>query len=343
MSFELPRSLRALTPHVHVWLPDGHATWGMANCVLVSGEGSALLVDTPYTADMTRHLLRLAAGVLAPGTHIETVVNTHGNGDHSYGNALFAADPAAPDRPSAEIVSTEANGVHLCAEPSPADLAGLVATTDPDTTLGAYFLRHFGRYGDFGVSDIVPPTRTFSGQLDLDVGGVAVQLIEVGPAHTTGDLIVNLPDDGVVCAGDVLFCDDHPVHWAGPLDEVHRATLRVLECDPRMIVPGHGPVMTPADVRVYADYLLELRDRIHAAHRAGRPIGDIAAELIATDTRPHWGLTERMAILASIEYRALDGDDTPPDLIGLVGFAAGLAAPAGRASGPSTEAVLPPV
>jgi cyclase len=343
MSFELPRSLRALAPHIHAWLPDGHATWGLANCVLVTGQGTALLVDTPYTADMTRHLIRLASGLLAPGTHIETVVNTHGNGDHSYGNALFTADPETPERPAAEIISTDANGVHLCAEPSPAALAGLVRDSDPDTHLGAYFKRHFGRYGDFGVADVVPPTRTFSGQLDLDVGGVAVQLIEVGPAHTTGDLIVNLPDEGVVCAGDVLFCDDHPVHWAGPLDEVHRATLRILECDPRIVVPGHGPLMTPADVRVYADYLLELRDRIGAAHAAGRPVADISAELIATDTRPHWGLTERMAILAAVEYRALDGDRTTPDLIRLVDFAAGLVAPAAPASGASTAAAVPPV
>jgi cyclase len=359
MSFELPRSLRALTPHVYVWLPDGHATWGMANCVLIAGEGSALLVDTPYTARMTRHLQRLAADVLPPGTHIDTVVNTHGNGDHSYGNALFADDfadssasSASSDRaalsgpglrPAAEIISTDANGDHLCAEPGPAALAGLVAGSDPDTALGGYLRRHFGRFGDFGVAEIVPPTRTFSGRLDLDIGGVAVQLIEVGPAHTAGDLIVNLPEEGVVCAGDVVFCDDHPVHWAGPIEEIHRATLRVLECEPRVVVPGHGPVMTPADVRAYADYLLELRTRVHAAHTAGRPVADISAELIATDTRPHWGLTERMGILASIEYRALDGDDTPPDLIRLVDFAAGLIAHAAPAADATAAAALPPV
>jgi len=343
MSFELPRSLRALTPTVYGWLPNGHATWGMANCVLIAGEGTALLVDTPYTAQMTRHLQRLAADVLPPGTHIDTVVNTHGNGDHSYGNALFAADPDAPERPAAEIISTDANGDHLCAEPAPAALAGLVADSDPDSVLGGYLRRHFGRFGDFGVSRIVPPTRTFSGQLDLDVGGVAVQLIEVGPAHTAGDLIVNLPDEGIVCAGDVVFCEDHPVHWAGPIEKIHRATMRVLECEPRVVVPGHGPAMTPADVRGYADYLLELRTRIHAAHTAGRPVADISAELIATDTRPHWGLTERMGILASIEYRALDGDDAPPDLIRLVDFAAGLIARATPAADATAAAALPPV
>jgi glyoxylase-like metal-dependent hydrolase (beta-lactamase superfamily II) len=322
MSIPLPRGLRELTPRVHVWLPDGHATWGMANCVLVTGQDTALLVDTPYTADMTRHLRELAEQVLPAGTAIDTVVNTHGNGDHSYGNALF---------PAAQIIGTEANAHHLCAEPAPAELAHLVSSSDPDTPLGAYVRRHFGRYGDFGGIPVTPPNRTFSGELTLDVGGVTVRLLEVGPAHTVGDLIVHLPDEGIVCTGDVVFSDDHPVHWAGPIEQIHRATLRVLECDPRLVVAGHGPVMTPADVRVYADYLLELRGAIHAGHAAGRPLTEVSAELIDGDSRPHWGLTERMAILAAIEYRALDGASTPPDLLHLVDFAAGFTVPAGGA------------
>ncbi|MFI0718467.1 MBL fold metallo-hydrolase [Streptomyces sp. NPDC021224] len=333
MSFPLPHALRSLTPHVHAWLPDGHATWGMANCVVVTGRGTgpgpgtALLVDTPYTADMTRQLQRLVAGLGDGGAGgdgylVRTVVNTHGNGDHSYGNGLF---------PGADVVATDANGEHLCAEPEPAVLAGLVAAADPATPIGAYMRRHFARYGDFGGVTPLHPNRTFSGELDLDVDGVAVRLIEVGPAHTAGDLIVHLPQEGVVCAGDVVFNEDHPVHWAGPLESVHAACARILECDPRIVVPGHGPVMTPADVRRYADYLLDLREVIHRGHAAGRPLPVLAADLLAADPYPQWGLNERMAILAAVEYRALDGVTDRADLVALVGLAAGFATATGTA------------
>lgn len=129
MNTPLPHALRALTPNVHAWLPDGHATWGMANCVVVTGRtagsGAALLVDTPYTAGMTRHLQQLIDGLgdgPAGRPEVRTVVNTHGNGDHSYGNGLF---------PDAEIIATDANGEHLCAEPAPADLAGLIMRQRP--------------------------------------------------------------------------------------------------------------------------------------------------------------------------------------------------------------------
>ncbi|WP_063762426.1 MBL fold metallo-hydrolase [Streptomyces sp. NRRL F-5123] len=337
MSFPLPQALRSLTPNVHAWLPDGHATWGMANCVVVTGRGTgpgtALLVDTPYTAGMTRQLQRLVAG-LGNGSQgeggfvVRTVVNTHGNGDHSYGNALF---------PGADVIATDANGEHLCAEPEPAVLAGLVAAADPATPMGAYMRRHFARYGDFGGVTPLHPNRTFSGELDLDVDGVAVRLIEVGPAHTAGDLIVHLPQEGVVCAGDVVFNEDHPVHWAGPLESVHAACVRILECDPRVVVPGHGPVMTPADVRRYADYLLDLREVIHRGHAAGRPLPVLAADLLAADPYPQWGLSERMAILAAVEYRALEGATDRADLVALVGLAAGFADTAAAADGGGRE------
>lgn len=328
MSFPLPHALRALTPNVHAWLPDGHATWGLANCVVVTGRrdagsGTALLVDTPYTADMTRRLQELIAS-LGGGPEVRTVVNTHGNGDHSYGNGLF---------PGAEIIATEANGEHLCAEPAPAELAGLVAAGDPDSALGAYVKRHFARYGDSGGVRTVHPSRTFSGELELDAGGVVVRLIEVGPAHTAGDLIVHLPEEGVVCAGDVVFNEDHPVHWAGPLESVHRACMRILGCDPRVVVPGHGPVMSPAEVGRYADYVGDLRTAVHRGHAQGRPLPVLAAELIAADPYPHWGMPERMAILAAVEYRALDGATERADLLGLVGFAAEFAPGPGHGGG----------
>jgi glyoxylase-like metal-dependent hydrolase (beta-lactamase superfamily II) len=72
------------------------------------------------------------------------------------------------------------------------------------------------------------PDRTFRGELALEVGGREVRLIEVGPAHTPGDLIVHVPDARVVFAGDILFIGVTPVMWAGPVERRRdrRARLR---------------------------------------------------------------------------------------------------------------------
>ncbi len=276
----------------------------MANCTLIRSGSAALLVDTPYTAQLT-HLLKTAAyQVLPPTAEISTVVNTHANGDHSYGNGEF---------PGAEIISTEANLRHLCVEPAPDQLETLLNQCQPDDLFGRYLLAHFGRY-DYRGLRLTQPTRTFAGRLEVPVGDLTVELIEVGPAHTMGDLIVHVPDSDVVCAGDVLFIGDVPVHWAGPLDGVITACERILDLNPRVVVPGHGPLVGPKEVHAYMEYVAELRDRIHTLHAQGLDIDD-ASRALLRERRRDLGLWERLAVLTATEYRHLTNPSESPQLL----------------------------
>jgi cyclase len=59
---------------------------------------------------------------------------------------------------------------------------------------------------DFAGVRVTPSTRTFAGRLDVEMGERRVELIEVGPVHTDGDVIVPM-DAGVVFAGDILFIE----------------------------------------------------------------------------------------------------------------------------------------
>ena len=70
-----------------------------------------------------------------------------------------------------------------------------------------------------------------------------MRLIEVGPAHTAGDVIVVVPDAGVVFTGDIVFHGGHPIVWAGPVANWIAACDRLLALDGvETVVPGHGPV-----------------------------------------------------------------------------------------------------
>ncbi|WP_188275817.1 MBL fold metallo-hydrolase [Streptomyces sp. CBMA152] len=311
----IPSELTSIDSQVHAWLPHFPGTWGMANCVVVGSGDEALLVDTPYTGHLTKTLIAAAERVLPPGARISTVVNTHANGDHSYGNALF---------PDAEIISTDANLTHLCAEPAPEQLQAMLDGCGDQVPFERYLLTHFGRY-DYAGLELTPPTRTFSGRLDLLVGSTPVELYEVGPAHTAGDLIVHLPDSGVVCAGDVLFIGDVPVHWAGPLSGVTDACQKILDLDPRVVVPGHGPLVGQAEVRTYMGYVEELRGRIHALHEAGTDVDEASRVLLRDHRRPELGLWERLAVLTAVEYRHLDDVSDPLSLVQILGSAVRLA------------------
>ena len=69
-----------------------------------------------------------------------------------------------------------------------------------------------------------------------------MRLIQVGPAHTPGDVIVHVPDAKVVYTGDILFIGGAPLVWTGPVARCIAACDRILDLDLAAIVPGHGPL-----------------------------------------------------------------------------------------------------
>jgi len=76
----------------------------------------------------------------------------------------------------------------------------------------------------------------------------------VGPAHSPGDLIVHVPDERVVFAGDLVFVGVTPIMWVGPVENWIAGLDRIIGLEPRLIVPGHGPTTGVAGVRAVRDY-----------------------------------------------------------------------------------------
>ena len=162
---------------------------------------------------------------------IDTLVNTHANGDHCYGNQLVG---------DARIVASERTAAEMPELP-PEAMAALVQQAPSMGELGAFFLRCFGAF-DFEGIELVLPDETFSGELGLRVGSREVRLIEVGPAHTRGDTLALLPTERVLFSGDIIFNGGHPIAWAGPVSNWIAACDRILAMDVEVIVPGHGPI-----------------------------------------------------------------------------------------------------
>jgi glyoxylase-like metal-dependent hydrolase (beta-lactamase superfamily II) len=208
------------------------------------------------------------------------------------------------------------------AELPPSTLAGLVAAGDTLGAPGAYAARIFGPFEFEGIT-LTLPTETFDGALTIELGGRRVDLIEVGPAHTRGDVVVHLSDDGVVFTGDILFAGGHPVAWAGPVSGWIAALDRVLALSPSVVVPGHGPVVDAAVVTEERDYFVQLTAEARALHDDGVP-ADEAARRLHDEDRTGWGEAERLAVTVATLYRDF-GDDDRPDVLSLFGRMAALA------------------
>jgi glyoxylase-like metal-dependent hydrolase (beta-lactamase superfamily II) len=251
---------------------------------LVEGDGAALLVDTLFDLRLTAEMLVTMRRALRGADHIGTVVNTHANGDHCFGNALVA---------DAEIVASRACALEMERLP-PSRLADMMRAAPDLGAVGAFLQRIFGPF-DFEGIELVAPTRTFDGELELRVGDRVVRLIEVGPAHTEGDVVVHLPSEGVVFTGDILFNGGHPIVWVGPVANWIAACDRILALGPTTVVPGHGPVTGPSRVADLKGYFEYLTTEAKARYEAGMPAADAVRDI---DLGPYAGWTEaeRMAV-----------------------------------------------
>jgi len=298
---EYTRGLHELDRGAYAYLsPPG--TWGWSNCGLVVSQGQALLVDTQFDLPLTRGLLATINREL-PEIAITTVVTTHANGDHCWGNQLLD---------DVDVIGSASSAHGMAFEMQPEQLASLSGLEAPDTPLGRYMRRHFGAF-DFAGIRVTPPSRIFRGRLDVSVGGRQVELIEVGPAHTDGDVIVHVPDAGVVYAGDILFVDGHPIMWTGPIDNWIVACDRIIATGARLVVPGHGPVTGVAGVARFRGYLEWVADRAAKTYASGMPYWEAGDPSAVPDSYAAWGNPERLVITMAAAHRALGGGS--PDLL----------------------------
>lgn len=193
--------------------PDGG--WCLNNAGIITAGGETALVDTAATQ---ARALRLKAAVReVAGALPRFVVNTHFHGDHTFGNAVFT--------PEATVVADEGTR-------NATILAGRnLASLWPDV--------------EWGDLEPAPATLTYERTMTLWLGDVPVELHRLGPAHTTDDTVVWLPEQRILFAGDLVMSGVTPFCMMGSVEGSLRAIDRLRALGPRTVVPGHGPVGGP--------------------------------------------------------------------------------------------------
>lgn len=310
------KGLTDLGGGLFAWMqPDG--SWGYSNAGLVTDGSASLLVDTLFDLPLTREMLTAMADATPAAREIDVLVNTHANGDHCYGNQLVG---------DAVIIASRASAAEMEHVP-PATMAAMIRNADQLGAAGAYFARIFGAFEFEGI-DPTPPNQTFEGQHTLMVGDRRVELIEVGPAHTRGDVLVHVPEDGVVFTGDILFIDGTPIMWEGPVGNWIRACDRIVAMAPKVVVPGHGPLTDVAGVGAVRDYLSTIEREARIRFEAGLSASDAARDIAADGclgASAKWLDAERIVVNVHTLYREFGSTTAPPDIVQLFGLMAELA------------------
>ncbi len=295
--------LREIARDVYACLQEDRGL-GTSNSGLVNRAGG-LVVDTLWDLPHTREMIATYARVWKGPAR--RVVNTHHNGDHCWGNQLF---------PDAEII-----GHRLCAASFGKEKPALMQMLRDSGGSEDAALRDLARQlapWDFAGVTLTPPTTLIDDRLELDLDGIAVQLIYVGPAHTGGDVIVHLPAARVVFTGDVLFRLCTPIGWEGTFARWIAALDEIVALDPAVVVPGHGPLSGVEGPREMQAYLRYVRAEAKRFFDGGLTALEAAKRI---DLGPYARWTEPERILFNVEraYRELRGEpyDAPIDATAL--------------------------
>ena len=305
-------------------------SWGWSNAGLVTDRGESLLVDTLFDLKATASMLESMRKTAPAAERIKTVVNTHGNGDHCYGNALVAGaeivatqgcvDDLTETPPSRNALFRGGGRVVLGLGGAGRALArGLRAVGLPQlewlqdaATLALPAFEPF----DFPLARAVLPTRVFTGTYETRVGDKHVEVVEVGPAHTRGDAFVYVPEDRVVFTGDLVFKDAHPIVWEGPVTNWIAACRRLLALDVETVVPGHGPITDKRALEETIAYFELLTEESRSRYEAGLSVEEAVCD-ITLDAYRDWLDGERVYVNVATLYRDFSGSRKAPHVLKL--------------------------
>jgi glyoxylase-like metal-dependent hydrolase (beta-lactamase superfamily II) len=262
-----PLSIRRLAPGVYAALGDtGRGSEGRPNAGFIVTDAGVVIIDALASPQQGEQLARAIRGVTSQP--IRWLVLTHHHPDHHFGAIVFrrlgAKVIAHPDR---RVLASEAGEDAL--------IADWVRVVGLDAMRG------------FEFADI--PDRPVTATDTLQLGGKTIVITHPGAAHTAGDLMVWLPRERVLFAGDILVEDGVTMVVDGDSGELLKALGKIDSLKPGIVVPGHGAIPSPPTDLVSRTrrYISGLRTDMRAALEHGVPMGRALRSLPPADqTRP---------------------------------------------------------
>lgn len=226
-----------------VGIPSKQNAGYQVNSTLIIGDKGAILVDTGATDAVGSMLAKTVAGITPkPVTH---VINTHHHGDHYLGNTAFKDAEFISAKKAQELIAT--TGAEWIAM-----VESMIGQKLPNTKA-------------------IPAKTTFAENTRTErvINGIKFLFWVPQGSHTPGDLLVYLPDDKILIGGDVLvnhvvpqMRDAHVKTWVTTLDQSK-------QFDYKTVVPGHGPLMTKAEVAKMHAQMASFYKGIEAGYKKG--------------------------------------------------------------------------
>jgi cyclase len=292
-----------------VTIADGVHAWigarGDSNAGAIETPDGVIIIDTQQYPRLARAFRQAVHG--KTDKPLRAVVYTHCHLDHTAGSSVFADAPILAHEKTLAAMNAclgprEGNSWSIGDFATKArflfgqNILELVPEDDPAR---AWFGNRIAG-PDYETVVIRPPSETFADSFAFHLPDDTVHLHYFGPAHCDGDIVVHLEKRRVAFLGDLLFHERFP--WLGDcdLDGLIAVLGHVLALDVAVVVPGHGPPATLADVDRFRAMLIELREAVAGAVQAGLS-EEAAVQAVAL---PQYAHLQRYAEWRSIDVRA---------------------------------------
>jgi cyclase len=251
-----------------------------ANAGFVVAEQGVVVVDTLDTPARGRALA--AAIAQRAAQPVLFVINTHHHSDHVFGNQAFDAPLIAHYSLADELAET------LARDLSPLAIAAWISQHPEDVWLAEEL-------------EVRYPNLLFDGRLVLDLPPHKLVLQHLD-GHTPDSTIVDLPEEGVLYAGDLVFEGRVPYLRQANIEGTVRALSHLERLGPRRVVPGHGAVCDMAYVTRLREYLEALIETVR--EMIDRGVDKVGA--IESDRLPTWWTEDRPDLQRANVARAYD-------------------------------------
>lgn len=254
---------------------------------VIPGVFSAIGATAPPTYENAGHNNNLSFIITGDG-----VVVINGGASHQLAEALHQEIKAVTDQPVKLVFNENGQGHAMLGNSYWADqgveiVAHVDASEDFEENGGQSLRAAQARVKERSdKTRVVLPTVTFEDAYVVDMGGMRIEALYLGPSHSPGDIVVWLPRQSLVIAGDMAFHErmlpifEHTMtaDWIETWDTEFEAL------NATYVIPGHGHPTNMDQVRRYTrDYLQYLREKIGAHLEAG---GDLA-EAYYVDQSPY--------------------------------------------------------
>ena len=232
------------------------------NIGLSVGEDAVFVIDDQFAPLTPRIAAAIAQITPKP---VKFVLNTHWHFDHTGGNENFAKAGA--------IIVAHDNVRKRMGSDQFIEFLGMRTKPDPRQAL---------------------PVITFSSGISFHINGEEVRAIHMPAAHTDGDTVIHFTRSDVVHMGDIYFNGMYPFIDAdsgGSVDGVIAACDQVLKLttDGTRVIPGHGALSNPAELKAYRDMLAAVSAKVKALVAQGRKLEEITAAKVSADFDEAWG------------------------------------------------------